>query len=40
MKGSYDIVSMFRFFGTDIRKKKNEKTIQTSVDNTVNDLAL
>ena len=30
---------MFRFLGTDIREqKKYEKRMQTSVDNTVNDL--
>ena len=34
-----NIVSMFRFLETDIREqKKYEKRIQTSVDNTVNDL--
>ena len=34
-----NIVSMFRFLETDIREqKKYEKRIQTSVNNTVNDL--
>ena len=34
-----DIVSMFRFLGTDIREQKQyEKRIQTFVDNIVNDL--
>ena len=37
--GRVNIVSMFRFSETDIREqKKYEKRIQTSVDNTVNDL--
>ena len=37
--GRVNIVSMFRFLETDIREQKRyEKRIQTSVDNTVNDL--
>ena len=37
--GRVNIVSMFSFLETDIRKhKKYEKRMQTSVDNTVNDL--
>ena len=34
-----NIVSMFRFLETDVREqRKYEKSIQTFVDNTVNDL--
>ena len=38
-EGRVNIVFMFRFLETDTREqKKYEKTIQTSLDNTVNDL--
>ena len=38
-QGRVNIFSMFCFLETDIREqKKYEKRIQTSVDNTVNDL--
>ena len=34
-----DVISMFGFFRTDIREQRKHKVrIQTSVDNTVNDL--
>ena len=38
-EGRVNIVSVFRFLETDIREQKNyEKRIQTSADNTANDL--
>ena len=39
MKGKVNVVSMFHFLETDLRKQKNyEMRTQTYVDNTANDL--